>query len=149
LLGCFPAQGFNRRGGWLQRIVAAKILNGMRTDDSQKHFERELRFLSQLSHPNIVELIGASTVDEIILVTAFCNSGSLSHFLHQEEHDYNTVRGKHRRLPAVPPALFYAFPLASPSLRASISHIWPRATNLDAIGTSLCCRCGCTVLHTK
>ncbi|EDQ92983.1 uncharacterized protein MONBRDRAFT_2266, partial [Monosiga brevicollis MX1] len=45
--------------------------------------QRELQTLSTLEHPNIVKLIGASSLsDQVILLTEFCNAGSLFRALH-------------------------------------------------------------------
>eukprot|EP00045_Choanoeca_perplexa_P015954 m.207958 g.207958 ORF g.207958 m.207958 type:complete len:780 (+) comp17127_c0_seq1:2973-5312(+) len=67
-----------------QRIVAAKILKVSGVAESDKHFHRELSNLSKLKHYNIIELMGASTLNDVILVTSYANAGSLYHFLHQE-----------------------------------------------------------------
>lgn len=42
--------------------------------------------LGCIRHPNIVELLGASTIDEVIIVTSYCNAGSLFSFLHGDVH---------------------------------------------------------------
>eukprot|EP00730_Choanoeca_flexa_P012185 TRINITY_DN358_c0_g1_i1.p1 TRINITY_DN358_c0_g1~~TRINITY_DN358_c0_g1_i1.p1 ORF type:complete len:802 (+),score=194.20 TRINITY_DN358_c0_g1_i1:66-2471(+) len=66
-----------------KRIVAAKILKAVGVAESDKHFQRELDTLSKLSHPNIIELLGASNLDgDVILVTSYANAGSLFQFLH-------------------------------------------------------------------
>jgi len=67
-----------------ERTVAAKILKVSGVSESDKHFHRELVNLSKLSHRNIVELLGASTLNEVILVTSYANAGSLYNFLHQD-----------------------------------------------------------------
>ena len=49
--------------------------------------------LSEIKHPHIVELLGACSGDETILITSYCNAGSLYGFLHGETH---AVRGAER-----------------------------------------------------
>lgn len=65
-------------------VVAAKILKVVGMAESDKHFHRELVNLSKLSHRNIIELLGASTLNEVILVTEYANAGSLFRFLHKD-----------------------------------------------------------------
>lgn len=47
--------------------------------------------LSTIKHPNIVELLGASMRDEVILVTSYCNAGSLYGFLHGDSHPVRSL----------------------------------------------------------
>jgi serine/threonine protein kinase len=66
------------------QTVAAKILKVSGASEVDKHFHRELSNLSKLRHRNIIDLLGASTLDEVILVTSYANAGSLYSFLHQD-----------------------------------------------------------------
>ena len=70
------------------REVAAKCIHprGVEgfTADQKASFVREITVLSHLSHPHILKFLGACVTDDLILISEFCDAGSLYDFLHNE-----------------------------------------------------------------
>eukprot|EP00053_Salpingoeca_punica_P015905 m.147616 g.147616 ORF g.147616 m.147616 type:complete len:1001 (+) comp16829_c1_seq5:625-3627(+) len=75
----------------IEKVVAAKILRCLENDSDnfRTTVEREIRFLSCIDHPNIVKLVGAATMDDIIVATEYAEGGSLYDFLKRKERDYD------------------------------------------------------------
>lgn len=58
--------------------VAVKKLMGLEKEDAEKYIGREIDALTQLAHPNIVQLLGmAITSDTIFIVTDYVEGGDL------------------------------------------------------------------------
>ncbi|KAG8039543.1 hypothetical protein G9C98_008186 [Cotesia typhae] len=69
------------KGKWRGRYVAIKHIN---TEGEKRAFAVEVRQLSRVSHPNIVQLYGACTKDPVCLVMEYAEGGSLYNVLHCE-----------------------------------------------------------------
>uniref|UniRef100_A0A8D9BZA6 Mitogen-activated protein kinase kinase kinase 7 n=1 Tax=Cacopsylla melanoneura TaxID=428564 RepID=A0A8D9BZA6_9HEMI len=69
------------KGRWQDRDVAVKHIE---TEAERKAFAVEVRQLSRVSHPNIVKLYGACTVDKVCLVMEYAEGGSLFNVLHNK-----------------------------------------------------------------
>jgi LIM domain kinase 1 len=66
------------KGTYLGTDVAIKRLFFVDDDFMQKYIEREMDTLTQLNHPNIVQLIGLCIgLDDLYIVTEFVNGGNL------------------------------------------------------------------------
>ena len=68
----------------LDKIVAVKVLPEAFAEDSQavKRFERELKLIGNLSHPNIVQAHGAEQIDgKLLLVMEFVEGMNLQQFV--------------------------------------------------------------------
>src|SRR5687768_9994093 len=62
--------------------VAVKKIVGLDKEEVEKYIGREIEALTQLSHPNIVQLLGmAWTEDSLFLVTEFVEGGDLHKLL--------------------------------------------------------------------
>lgn len=68
------AFGVVRKGKWRGTLVAIKHIDG---EEEQKAFATEKNQLSRVSHPNIVQLYGACTVNPVCLVMEYAEGGSL------------------------------------------------------------------------
>lgn len=62
------------KGIWRDQYVAVKHIE---TEAERKAFGVEVRQLSRVSHPNIVKLYGACTIDTVCLVMEYAEGGSL------------------------------------------------------------------------
>lgn len=73
------------RAEWLYLPVSVKLIFDPNvTDDLLDEFNNELRMLSRLRHPNIINLIGASTKkNKLSIITEYMDNGNLFEFLHQ------------------------------------------------------------------
>ncbi|XP_043215086.1 mitogen-activated protein kinase kinase kinase 7-like [Amphibalanus amphitrite] len=76
------AFGVVKKGFWRGRDVAVKKVE---TEQEKRAFLNELHQLQRVSHPNIVELIGACTKpDYVCLVMEYAEGGSLYSVLHSD-----------------------------------------------------------------
>lgn len=66
--------GVVKRGIWRGKQVAVKIIE---TEQERQAFRVELRQLSRVSHPNIVQLYGATSSPNDALVMEYAEGGSL------------------------------------------------------------------------
>eukprot|EP01087_Luapelamoeba_hula_P018719 TRINITY_DN607_c0_g2_i1.p1 TRINITY_DN607_c0_g2~~TRINITY_DN607_c0_g2_i1.p1 ORF type:complete len:342 (-),score=88.31 TRINITY_DN607_c0_g2_i1:148-1173(-) len=67
------------RGSYLGTDVAIKRLFFVDDDFMQKYIEREMDTLTQLNHPNIVQLMGLCIgLEDLYIVTEFVNGGNLN-----------------------------------------------------------------------
>lgn len=66
--------GTVRKGKWRGMFVAIKHIDG---EEEKKAFATEKNQLSRVSHPNIVQLYGACTVNPVCLVMEYAEGGSL------------------------------------------------------------------------
>ncbi|XP_074662545.1 mitogen-activated protein kinase kinase kinase 7-like isoform X2 [Tubulanus polymorphus] len=71
--------GVVSRAQWKGRDVAVKLIE---TESEKRAFITELKQLSRVNHPNIVQLHGASTVQPVCLVMEYAEGGSLYNVLH-------------------------------------------------------------------
>ncbi|VDM60247.1 unnamed protein product [Angiostrongylus costaricensis] len=68
------------------RQVAVKRLNSVSHED-EVAFMREIRVLGNLKHPNVVEVIGVSTIDKpMICIMEYMANGDLKSFMSKLEH---------------------------------------------------------------
>jgi len=66
------------KGTYLGTDVAIKRLFFIDDDFMQKYIEREMEILTQLNHPNIVQLIGLCVgLEDLYIITEFVHGGSL------------------------------------------------------------------------
>ena len=71
-------------GTWLgTRVAIGKLKMARLPARELEEFKREVQMLSTLSHPNIVQLMGACT-DPLAIVTPLCPRGSLWNLLHKQ-----------------------------------------------------------------
>ncbi|KAF7271454.1 hypothetical protein GWI33_015675 [Rhynchophorus ferrugineus] len=63
------------------RIVAVKKLKSSSVSSCLEDFEREIKIMKTLKHPNIVEILGVLRDPEILLVMEFVQHGSLQSYL--------------------------------------------------------------------
>ncbi|KAL8223321.1 hypothetical protein R6Q57_018796 [Mikania cordata] len=67
-------------------LVAIKVLSSD-TSEKRREFLREVEVLSQLSHPHIVQLLGACP-EKGCLIYEYMENGSLQDFISQKNHKY-------------------------------------------------------------
>eukprot|EP01113_Clastostelium_recurvatum_P027404 TRINITY_DN3304_c0_g1_i4.p1 TRINITY_DN3304_c0_g1~~TRINITY_DN3304_c0_g1_i4.p1 ORF type:complete len:1640 (-),score=340.10 TRINITY_DN3304_c0_g1_i4:13-4932(-) len=73
-----------KHGSWRDTDVAIKIIyrDSFKSRSSYEMFQNEVRILSRLRHPNIVQFLGACTsLDHQVIVTEWMSGGSLRQFL--------------------------------------------------------------------
>jgi len=88
------------------RLVAVKFGDGTRKRD----FAHEISILSKVSHPNIVELYGASAGTRFFLVMEL-GVTSLANYYKTHEYSIHEVRSWALQIAEVPPLLFPSLPL--------------------------------------
>jgi Eph receptor B1 len=79
--------------------VAAKVLKGGLDAEIRKSFLREAALMAMLNHPNIVQLVGVTTVPRDLpplLIMQFCDRGSLESFL--KDHAELVASGEEEEL---------------------------------------------------
>eukprot|EP00161_Ancyromonas_sigmoides_P014949 TRINITY_DN3924_c0_g1_i1.p1 TRINITY_DN3924_c0_g1~~TRINITY_DN3924_c0_g1_i1.p1 ORF type:complete len:512 (-),score=236.69 TRINITY_DN3924_c0_g1_i1:32-1501(-) len=72
--------GFSKiyRGTWLGKDVAIKKLRGAMDEETARAFYKEMNLLSGLRHPNVLLLLGATEMeDKMVIVTELMMGGSL------------------------------------------------------------------------
>lgn len=69
------------KGIWRDQYVAVKHIE---TEAERKAFGVEVRQLSRVSHPNIVKLYGACTINTVCLVMEYAEGGSLYNVMHNK-----------------------------------------------------------------
>jgi serine/threonine protein kinase len=72
--------GFSKiyRGTWLGKDVAIKKLRGAMDEATARAFYKEMNLLSGLRHPNVLLLLGATEMeDKMVIVTELMMGGSL------------------------------------------------------------------------
>lgn len=73
------------RGSFKQTPVAVKVMHkGSRTSKIEQEFEREVRALLSIRHPNLVLFMGACIDSQLAIVTEYCSGGSLFKLLHEQ-----------------------------------------------------------------
>lgn len=65
-------------------LVAIKKLSSEGGDLLRQSFEREIRYTSQLHHPNIIQLLGVCTVGEPFVMLEYMENGDLNQFLQKQ-----------------------------------------------------------------
>ena len=71
--------------------VAVKTLKASPSEDVQKAFEKEIKFMSRLKDDNVVRLLGICTTGTPFIMMEYMENGDLNNYLQQFEFTYKTV----------------------------------------------------------
>ena len=70
--------------------VAVKTLKASPTDDVQKAFEKEIKFMSRLKNNNVIRLLGICTTGTPFIMMEYMENGDLNNYLQQFEFTTKT-----------------------------------------------------------
>jgi serine/threonine protein kinase len=110
-------QGTVYKGTVKDQMVAIKKCKII-DESKKKEFGKEMIILSQISHKNIVKLLGCCLEVEVpMLIYEFISNGTLFHHIHQKEHGYSiTLEDRLRIAHESAEALAYLHYSASPPI---------------------------------
>mmetsp|Transcript_6850 Transcript_6850/g.22194 ORF Transcript_6850/g.22194 Transcript_6850/m.22194 type:complete len:361 (-) Transcript_6850:287-1369(-) len=80
--------GVVRRAEWRHTQVAVKVLFDDAQGDDRELFEREVKIMATLHHPNIVQFLGYSRTPDLTLVIELFPEGSVEQFVPREKPNH-------------------------------------------------------------
>eukprot|EP01087_Luapelamoeba_hula_P016538 TRINITY_DN5092_c0_g1_i1.p1 TRINITY_DN5092_c0_g1~~TRINITY_DN5092_c0_g1_i1.p1 ORF type:complete len:867 (-),score=116.54 TRINITY_DN5092_c0_g1_i1:250-2850(-) len=73
-------------GSYRGARVAVKVINGQLSPDSLQEFDKEVKMMTKLRSPYVINFVGASHVpNKLCLVTELCSLGSLNNLVFSDE----------------------------------------------------------------
>ena len=72
--------------------VAVKTLKSSPSEDVQKSFEKEIKFMSRLKDNNVIKLLGICTTGTPFIMMEYMENGDLNNYLQKFEFTYETER---------------------------------------------------------
>ena len=96
----------------LSILLALKKLHPKPSPCEQEAFDREVEFMYQLKHPNVVQFIGVCYETPVSLVTEYMEEGDLNQFLHRYSEIVPTIPSSEDQI-AASTLIFMAAQIAS------------------------------------
>jgi hypothetical protein len=96
----------------LSILLALKKLHPKPSPCEQEAFDREVEFMYQLKHPNVVQFIGVCYETPVSLVTEYMEEGDLNQFLHRYSEIVPTIPSSEDQI-AASTVIFMAAQIAS------------------------------------
>ena len=104
--------------------VAIKVIHGTYMGRSlETEFEREVTAMISLRHPNLVLFMGACKVPQMIIVSEFCEGGSLFSLLHEKKNIAISWKQKLKVLKDVARGMLYLHEAPSPILHRDLKSL--------------------------
>jgi serine/threonine protein kinase len=104
--------------------VAIKIMRGTFMGKSmEKEFEREVKAMVSLRHPNLVLFMGACQTPQMIIVSEFCAGGSLFTLLHESKNLAISWKQKLKMIKDVARGMLYLHEAPSPILHRDLKSL--------------------------
>lgn len=104
--------------------VAIKVMRGTFMGRSlEKEFEREVRAMTSLRHPNLVLFMGACKTPQMTIVSEFCAGGSLFALLHESKNIAISWKQKLKIIKDVARGMLYLHESPSPILHRDLKSL--------------------------
>lgn len=104
--------------------VAIKVMRGTFMGKSlEKEFEREVKAMVTLRHPNLVLFMGACQNPQMIIVSEFCAGGSLFTLLHENKNVVISWRQKLKMIKDVARGMLYLHEATNPILHRDLKSL--------------------------
>ena len=84
----------NSNDGSICMKVAVKMLKAHRSDEVQKSFEKEIKFMSRLKDDNVIRLLGICTTGTPFIMMEYMENGDLNKYLKERELTLTTETEK-------------------------------------------------------
>ena len=93
--------------------VAVKTLKADPTDEVQKSFEKEIKFMSRLKDDNVIRLLGICTTGTPFIMMEYMENGDLNQYLQQFEFTSETEKLPGPDETTLPALVYMSFQIAS------------------------------------
>lgn len=112
------------RGKFKCTPVAIKIMRGTFMGKSmEKEFEREVKAMVSLRHPNLVLFMGACQTPQMIIVSEFCAGGSLFTLLHENKNIVISWKQKLKMVKDIARGMLYLHEAPNPILHRDLKSL--------------------------
>lgn len=104
--------------------VAIKVMRGTYMGKSlEKEFEREVKAMVTLRHPNLILFMGACQAPQMIIVSEFCAGGSLFTLLHESKNIVISWKQKLKMIKDVARGMLYLHEATNPILHRDLKSL--------------------------